>query len=72
MKKDIQKISGTRKQYKPGQLLTIDKDIVRVSKYKKHPGCAGCYTYGICIIPCARCMRGEISKHCVLKLVKHI
>lgn len=72
MKKDIQKTSGIRKNYKPGQLLTIGKNIVRVSKYKKYPGCTGCYTYGICIIPCVKCLKGEIPKHCVLKLVKHI
>lgn len=69
--KSTLKTSGTHKQYKPGQLLTIGKDIVRVSKYKKQPGCAGCYTYGICIIPCAKCFRGEIPNHCILKLVKH-
>lgn len=32
MKKDIQKTSGTHKQYKPGQLITICKDVFRIRK----------------------------------------
>lgn len=32
MKKDIQKTSGTRKSYKPGQLVTICKDVFRITK----------------------------------------
>lgn len=32
MKKDIQKISGTRKNYKPGQLITIDNCVFRITK----------------------------------------
>ena len=31
-KKNIQKTSGTRKRYKPGQLITICKDVFRIVK----------------------------------------
>lgn len=31
-KKNIQKTSGTRKRYKPGQLLTICKNVFRIVK----------------------------------------
>lgn len=70
IKKNIQKISGIRKQYKPGQLLTIRKDAVRVSKLVQDIRCTKCYAHGITLIACAKCYRGEISKGCYLKLVK--
>lgn len=31
-KKNIQKTSGTHKKYKPGQLITICKDVFRIRK----------------------------------------
>lgn len=34
MKKDIQKTSGTRKQYKQGQLVCIDNHIYRIERNK--------------------------------------
>ena len=52
--KNIQKISGTRKQYKPGQLLTIGKDIVRVSKLVQDISCTKCYAFGISLHPCVK------------------
>lgn len=33
-KKNIQKISGTRKRYKPGQLITINHRVFRIVKNK--------------------------------------
>ena len=33
-KKNIQKTSGTRKRYKPGQLVTICKDVFKITKNK--------------------------------------
>lgn len=68
--KNIQKTFGTRKQYKPGQLLTIGKDVVRVSKLVQNVSCTKCYAYGITLIACAKCYRREIPKGCYLKLVK--
>ena len=70
-KKNIQKTSGTRKRYKPGQLLTIGKDIVRVSKPVHCTSCTKCYAYGITLLPCAKCYAEKIPKDCYLKLVKH-
>lgn len=32
MKKDIRKTSGTRKNYKPGQLVTINHHVFRITK----------------------------------------
>lgn len=32
MKKDIQKTSGTHKNYKPGQLVTINHRVFRITK----------------------------------------
>ena len=31
-KKNIQKISGTRKKYKPGQLVTVNHNVFRIVK----------------------------------------
>ena len=43
MKKDIQKTSGTRKRYKPGQLVTINHSIFRiVKKYWCSGDCLRC------------------------------
>ena len=71
MKKDIQKIFGIRKQYKPGQLLTIGKDVVRISKLVQCTSCTKRYAYGISLLPCVKCYTGEIPKNSYLKLVKH-
>lgn len=59
------------KMYKPGQLLTIGKDIVRVSKPVRYTNCTKCYAYGVTLLPCAKCYVGKIPKDCYLKLVKH-
>lgn len=41
---NIQKTSGTRKQYKPGQLLTINNKLFRVMKKPLNGHCCeGCY-----------------------------
>lgn len=43
-KKTTQKISGTRKSYKPGQLLTINNKLFRVMKMPLGAHCCeGCY-----------------------------
>lgn len=68
--KTIQKISGIRKQYKPGQLLTIGKDVVRVSKLVQDVSCTKCYAFRISLLPCVKCYTGKIPKGCYLKLVK--
>lgn len=39
-KKNIQKTSGTRNRYKPGQLITICKNVFRIVKNKS--GFTGC------------------------------
>lgn len=75
--KNIQKTFGTRKQYKPGQLLTIGKDVVRVSKLVQDVSCTKCYAYGTNLLPfgtelppCVKCYTEKIPKGCYLKLVK--
>lgn len=40
--KNIQKTSGTRKKYKPGQLITIDNCVFRVVKTDMVYQTAGC------------------------------
>ena len=70
VKKTIQKTFGTHKQYKPGQLLTIGKDIIRVSKLVQDISCTKCYAFGISLLPCVKCYTGKIPKGCYLKLVK--
>lgn len=70
--KNIQKTFGTRKQYKPGQLLTIGKDVVRVSKLVQDVSCTKCYAYGTNLLTCTKCYTGKIPKGCYLKLVKSI
>ena len=48
--KNIQKTSGTRKQYKPGQLVTINRHVYRV---KKSINCyVVCFTCTIWDIKC--------------------
>lgn len=70
IKKTIQKISGIRKQYKPGQLLTIRKDVVRVSKTVPSATCIKCYARKMNLQPCAKCIEWKIPQDCYLKLVK--
>ena len=46
--KNIQKTSGTRKQYKPGQLITICNNIFRIKRIKypeMHSSCFLCETF---------------------------
>ena len=42
-KKDIQKTSGTRKRYKPGQLVTIDNCVFRIVKRPCRKDCLICW-----------------------------
>lgn len=47
-KKNIQKTSGTRKQwkfYKPGQLVTVDGHVYRITKASDRPSCKYCVNY---------------------------
>lgn len=69
--KNIQKTSGTHKKYKPGQLITIGRNVYRVTKYKlDYFICLSCdlkYDY-ICstIVQCLK----RLDNNCYLKLVK--
>lgn len=48
MKKDIQKTSGIHKQwkiYKPGQLITVDGHVYRITKASDKPSCKHCVNY---------------------------
>ena len=72
IKKTIQKISGTHKKYKPGQLITIRGTVYRVTKYKlDYIVCSSCDIKSdyICskIVQCLKCL----DNNCYLKLVKH-
>ena len=43
-KKSIQKTSGTRKKYKPGQLITINHRVFRIVKdYRCMDDCISCF-----------------------------
>ena len=43
-KKTTQKTSGTRKKYKPGQLITINHRVFRIVKdYRCMDDCIGCF-----------------------------
>lgn len=45
-KKNIQKISGTHKKYKPGQLVTINHHVFRIGKGKcRNDDCIYCFDY---------------------------
>lgn len=48
-KKNIQKTSGTRKQYKPGQLVTINNSLFRIAKRPCGKDCIACW-YSSCRI----------------------
>lgn len=71
IKKTIQKTSGIHKKYKPGQLITIDRNVYRVTKYK--------FDYFICLscdLKCdyicstiVQCLK-RLDNNCYLKLVK--
>lgn len=57
--KDIQKTSGTRKQYKPGQLITICNNVFRLKRNKypeMHSSCFLCEAF--------YWHRKEFCKHC--------
>ena len=69
-KKNIQKTSGTRKNYKPGQLITICKDVFRITKNKS---CfTDCYMCNIGLHQqsgwCGYCINN--LNDCYLELVK--
>ena len=50
-KKNIQKTSGTHKDYKPGQLVTICNDVFRITKQY------------ICMNECLCCFDGDYEKY---------
>ena len=68
-KKNIQKTSGTRKMYKPGQLVTINHRVFRiVKKYYCMDDCLCCYDrnyekYDFCMELPLGLMIKPISKH---------
>jgi hypothetical protein len=68
-KKNIQKISGTRKRYKPGQLVTINNRVFRiVKKYWCMNDCFVCFErnyekYDFCMALPIGLMIKPISKH---------
>lgn len=68
-KKNIQKTSGTRKMYKPGQLVTINHRVFRiVKKYYCIDDCLCCYDrnyekYDFCMELPLGLMIKPISKH---------
>lgn len=68
-KKNIQKTSGTRKRYKPGQLVTINHHVFRiVKKYWCMNDCFVCFErnyekYDFCMGLPVSLMIKPISKH---------
>lgn len=72
IKKTIQKISGIRKQYKPGQLITIDNCVFRVVKNRS--GLPDCWVCNLDLDQaskyCKYCMLYNGLQDCYLKLVK--
>lgn len=45
-KKNIQKTSGTRNRYKPGQLVTINHHVFRIVKGRcRNDDCVHCFDY---------------------------
>ena len=68
-KKTIQKTSGTRKNYKPGQLITINHRVFRiVKKYYCMDDCLCCFDrnyekYDFCMNLQLGLMIKPISKH---------
>lgn len=68
-KKNTQKISGTRKKYKPGQLVTINHRVFRIiKKYWCKDDCMRCYDrnfekYDFCMELPLGLMIKPISKH---------
>ena len=68
-KENIQKTSGTRKMYKPGQLVTINHRVFRiVKKYYCMDDCLCCYDrnyekYDFCMELPLGLMIKPISKH---------
>lgn len=68
-RKNIQKTSGTRKQYKPGQLVTINHRVFRIVKnYWCMDDCMYCYDnnfekYEFCMELPPGLMIKPISKH---------
>ena len=73
IKKNIQKTSGTRKRYKPGQLITICKDTFRITKNRS--GLPSCYVCNLDLDQVRRCYEycilcNDNLQDCYLKLVK--
>ena len=79
-KKNIQKTSGTRKnvikvaysgKYKPGQLVTIDRHVYRITKTNELLTCEHCVNYKHWPSKCRYfgCW-GHVPINCYFKLVK--
>ena len=75
-KKTTQKTSGTHKRkqwkiYKPGQLITVDRHVYRITKASDKPSCKHCVNYKQCPDKCKHfgCW-GHVPNNCYFKLVK--
>ena len=70
---DISKtgIHGRGKFYKPGQLITINRDVYRITKVSESPTCKHCVNYKCWPDKCKRfgCL-GHVPVNCCFKLVK--
>ena len=66
-----QMTSGTRKRYKPGQLVTIDRHVYRITKVNEPPTCEHCVNRNRWPDKCRYfgCW-GHVPINCYFKLVK--
>ena len=64
-------IHRRRKFYKPGQLITIDRHVYRITKSNEPPTCKHCVNYKHCPNKCKQfgCW-GHVPANCYFKLVK--
>ena len=73
-KKTTQKTSGIHKRwkfYKPGQLITVDAHVYRITKASEPPTCKHCVNYKRWPSKCKQfgCL-GHVPVNCYFKLVK--
>ena len=73
-KKITQKTSGIHKRwkfYKPGQLITVDGHVYRITKANEPPTCKHCVNYKRWPSKCKQfgCL-GHVPVNCYFKLVK--
>ena len=73
-KKTTQKTSGIHKRwkfYKPGQLITVDGHVYRITKANEPPTCKHCVNYKRWPSKCKQfgCL-GHVPVNCYFKLVK--